>query len=248
MNDNWDGISAGLQLDLLDHFPDELLDVPATALWRHLRGPSLFHIAGRQPDPLFVTVSAARQRAYRLAGDAAGPAKSQGPSLPRSLLLFVANIEAAKANVRTLPGQTDYNRTWPGNAGQSAAETRLMTRVFEIVRERAPFCQHRYSQQYRQQSALRLRHEPGRQISPPGPPVQPNGRVLREADRRAISGTCCDSVRPSPSNVGVSAMTPVRPCERVRVCRSCSVAFSRCHHYPRRHRSDADTCDHQGSG
>jgi hypothetical protein len=33
--------------------------------------------------------------------------------LPRPLLLFVGNIEAAKTNVRTLPQQEDYNRAWP---------------------------------------------------------------------------------------------------------------------------------------
>jgi succinylglutamate desuccinylase len=139
MNDEWGGISAGLQLDLLDHFPDELLDVPATALWRHLRGPSLFHIPGRQTNPLFVTVLLhgnehtgwqAMQQVLR---------HHNGRSLQRSLMLFVANIEAAKANVRTLPGQTDYNRTWPGTLDSKAAETSLMTRVFDIVRMQAPF-------------------------------------------------------------------------------------------------------------
>lgn len=37
-------------------FPDALLDVPASELWRHLSGPTLFDIPGRRPQPLFVCV------------------------------------------------------------------------------------------------------------------------------------------------------------------------------------------------
>jgi len=44
------------QLCLPNWFPDILLDVPATELWRHLQGPTLFNISGRQTAPLFVTV------------------------------------------------------------------------------------------------------------------------------------------------------------------------------------------------
>ncbi len=33
--------------------------------------------------------------------------------LPRALLLFVGNVAAARANVRTLPGQEDYNGRGP---------------------------------------------------------------------------------------------------------------------------------------
>jgi hypothetical protein len=59
--------------------------------------------------------------------------------LPRSLLLFVGNIEAAKANVRKLPQQEDYNRTWPGTLHVNTPVARLMSYVFEIVRRNTPF-------------------------------------------------------------------------------------------------------------
>jgi uncharacterized protein len=62
-----------------------------------------------------------------------------GRQLPRSLLLFVANVEAAKANVRTLPEQVDYNRAWPGTPHFSTPEAHLMAEVLEIVKRQAPY-------------------------------------------------------------------------------------------------------------
>ena len=59
--------------------------------------------------------------------------------LPRSLLLFVGNIEAAKANVRKLPQQEDYNRTWPGTPHPNTPVAKLMRNVVEIVRHQGPF-------------------------------------------------------------------------------------------------------------
>ena len=59
--------------------------------------------------------------------------------LPRPLLLFVGNVEAAQANVRTLPTQTDYNRTWPGTLLTSSPEAELMREVTEIVKGHRPF-------------------------------------------------------------------------------------------------------------
>jgi hypothetical protein len=63
----------------------------------------------------------------------------RGRPLPRSLLLLVGNIDAAKAKVRTLAGQADYNRTWPGTPNTSAPEAALMRDVVEIVRQHPPF-------------------------------------------------------------------------------------------------------------
>jgi hypothetical protein len=59
--------------------------------------------------------------------------------LPRPLILFVGNIEAAKAGVRTLPTQTDYNRSWPGTPDAATPEALLMREVVDVVESLAPF-------------------------------------------------------------------------------------------------------------
>lgn len=120
-------------------FPRPLLDLAAADLWRELDGPSLFRIEGRNPQPLFVSVllhgneDTGWQAVQSVLRDYAGR------TLPRTLLLFAGNIAAAKANVRTLPTQTDYNRTWPGTAHTDTPEAAALREVTEIVRKALPF-------------------------------------------------------------------------------------------------------------
>ena len=130
---------GGPELALFDHVPASLLDVPAADLWAHLGSPSLFHIAGRRPDVLFVSVllHGNEHTGWRAMQDIFR--RYLGKPLPRSLLLFVGNVEAARAGARTLPHQHDYNRVWPGTPDTTAPEAALMRDVFEIVRKQAPF-------------------------------------------------------------------------------------------------------------
>jgi succinylglutamate desuccinylase len=128
-----------LTLAEFDHFPEAFLDVPAGELWRHLNGPSLFHIPGRVSAPLFVSVLLHGNEHTGWQAVQAVLRRYRQLLLPRSMLLFVGNIAAGKHNVRTLPAQPDYNRIWPGAPDTTSAEARLMHEVFEIVRRRAPF-------------------------------------------------------------------------------------------------------------
>jgi hypothetical protein len=128
-----------LHLDRFDHFPDALMDVPAAELWRHLRGPSLFHLSGRQAEPLFVSVLLHGNEDTGWRAVQAVLRRHRDAKLHRPLLIFVGNIEAAKANARTLPHQEDYNRAWPGTPRPDTPLARLMRDVVEIVRRETPF-------------------------------------------------------------------------------------------------------------
>ena len=127
------------QLTVLDHFPDHLLEVEAGHLWQHLEGPTLFQIEGRERAPLFVTVLLHGNEITGWQAIQEVLRSYQGKVLPRSLLLFVGNIEAAKANVRTLSSQLDYNRVWPGTRFPDSAEARLMQQVVDMVQAASPF-------------------------------------------------------------------------------------------------------------
>jgi hypothetical protein len=139
MPDRRNDPQIGPRLHRFEHLPDALLDVEAPQLWRHLPGPSLFHCTGRHAQPLFVSVLLhgnedtgwrAIQRVLR---------HHRGTVLPRALVLFIGNIEAAKVRVRTLPAQTDYNRSWPGTQRPDTPEAHLMREVIDAVRSHAPF-------------------------------------------------------------------------------------------------------------
>lgn len=131
--------NSPLKLSHFDHFPDSLLDIPATSIWQHLDSPSLFHIAGRREEPLFVSVllHGNEHSGWRAAQEIIR--RHRDIPLPRSLLLFVGNIEAAKVNVRTLAHQQDYNRVWLGAPGDRAPEAVLMREVFDVVKRHRPF-------------------------------------------------------------------------------------------------------------
>jgi hypothetical protein len=127
------------QLDDFEMFPDTLLDVPASELWRHLRGPSLFRVPGRQAAPLFVSVLLHGNEDTGWRAVQTVLRQHRAATLHRPLLLFVGNIDAARANVRTLPHQEDYNRAWPGTPSPDTPTAHLMRHVVEAVRHEMPF-------------------------------------------------------------------------------------------------------------
>jgi len=139
MNDCRDELVVGPRLHRFDHFPDPLLDVAASDLWRHLPGPSLFQIPGRHEPPLFISVLLHGNEDTGWRAVQAVLRRHRDATLPRALILFVGNIDAAKAGVRTLPTQTDYNRAWPGMQDAATPEARLMREVMEAVRPHTPF-------------------------------------------------------------------------------------------------------------
>ena len=120
----------------LTAIPDGLLELPATKLHKRLDGPTLIHLPGRNPEPLFVSVllhgnedtgwEAMRQLLQ----------KYEGRELPRALSLFIGNISAAKKGVRRLEGQHDYNRIWMGNGD---AEHKMAQQIVEVMRQRQVF-------------------------------------------------------------------------------------------------------------
>ncbi len=128
-----------LTLHQRDRFPDDLLDVPARDLWRHLPGPTLFRIEGREQSPLFVTVLLHGNEDTGWEAVQAVLKRHRGKPLLRRMLLFVGNIAAARAGVRTLHSQVDYNRAWPGTLHPAAAEADLMARLVDIVSAARPF-------------------------------------------------------------------------------------------------------------
>ena len=132
-------IGESPRLHCFDRFPEELLEVPATELWRYLRGPSLFRLPGRQAEPLFVSVllHGNEDTGWRAIQTILRQHRTR--TLHRPLLLFVGNIEAAKVNVRTLPQQEDYNRAWPGTPRSDTPVARLMRTVLDFVGRERPF-------------------------------------------------------------------------------------------------------------
>jgi succinylglutamate desuccinylase len=128
----------GVALTILDKIPAGFLDCEAANLVNILPGPTLFDLPGRDRRPLFVSVLLHGNEHTGLAAAQQILKRYQNRELPRSLLLFVGNVAAAAANLRTLPHQRDYNRVWPGTLTPEAPEAKLAREVFEFAAARRP--------------------------------------------------------------------------------------------------------------
>ena len=131
----------------IDHIPPGLLEIEASQLLPFLKKPTLIHLPGRRPEPLFVSVllhgnETAGWDAIRVLLKKYLPGGGSQP-LPRALSLFIGNIEAAAQNVRTLESRPDFNRVWPGceegEATTDTAEHAMMTDIAQRMAERKVF-------------------------------------------------------------------------------------------------------------
>jgi succinylglutamate desuccinylase len=125
-------------LTVLERIPEGLITANARELARVLPGPTLIHLPGRKPEPLFVSVLQhgnedtglkAVQRVLTRHAD----------QLPRALSVFIGNVSAAAAGVRRFDDQPDYNRIWPGSASFGLPEHSMMAEIVEDLRRRRVF-------------------------------------------------------------------------------------------------------------
>jgi len=123
-------------LNILEQWPEELFEVPSHEIYRFLKGPTLIHLPGRRPEPLFVSLLLhgnedtgyiAVQRLLR---------KYQNQELPRALSVFIGNVDAARLRRRRLDHQPDFNRIW--SEGKSG-EHQMVQKVFLTMKEKGVF-------------------------------------------------------------------------------------------------------------
>jgi len=131
-------------LTILDQLPDGLLDCDARNLQRTLPGPTLLHLPGQRPQPLFISVLLHGNETTGLTAIQGLLRKYNGHELPRTLSIFFGNISAAAQGKRHLDSQPDYNRIWPSPADDidsidKLPEQRMMRQVVDEMRTREVF-------------------------------------------------------------------------------------------------------------
>lgn len=128
-----------MKLTELDHLPAGLLELPATELHKVLGGPTLIHLQGLNPQPLFVTVL---QHGNETTGwDAVRrllKSHYEFDQLPRSLSILIGNTHAAQHRLRRLDEQLDYNRCWPGGRHEDSDIGKMFQQVTDRVRSLLP--------------------------------------------------------------------------------------------------------------
>lgn len=123
-------------MTILENIPKGFLEISSLELHRLLPCPSLIHLRGRREPPLFVSVLLHGNETTGFLAVQELLKKYSDTLLPRSLSLFVGNVDAARLGVRRLEGQIDYNRIWIAGTTPEHAMTH---EVLEEMRRRGVF-------------------------------------------------------------------------------------------------------------
>ena len=126
-------------LNILDDLPAGLLEAEACDLHALLGGPTLIHLPGKRPEPLFASILLHGNEDTGLKAVQDVLKKHAGRELPRAFSFFIGNVEAARKGVRRLERQVDYNRVWPGAEDTSTQEAAIMAEVVEAMKARGVF-------------------------------------------------------------------------------------------------------------
>ena len=128
-----------MMLNETQNLPEGLLDTPLEGLEALLGGPTLVHLPGRRPQPLFITVLSHGNEGTGYYAVQSLLQRYRDRELPRALSIFFANVKAASQGLRFLNGQADFNRVWPGTDNPDAAEAAMMQQVVDSVQQRGAF-------------------------------------------------------------------------------------------------------------
>ena len=128
-----------MMLNETQNLPEGLLDAPLERLEDMLGGPTLVHLPGRRPEPLFITVLSHGNEGTGYYAVQALLQRYRDRELPRALSIFFANVKAASQGLRFLDGQADFNRVWPGTDNPHAAEAAMMQQVVDSMQQRGAF-------------------------------------------------------------------------------------------------------------
>jgi succinylglutamate desuccinylase len=126
-------------LNEINHIPEEFLVAKAEDLLSILKAPTLFHLEGANPQPLFISTLLHGNETTGFYAIQRLLNKYKDKTLPRAISLFVGNIAAAKEGQRRLDSQDDYNRIWPGSHHSDSAEKDMMQIVTRIMEKKKPF-------------------------------------------------------------------------------------------------------------
>lgn len=123
----------------IDYLPEGLLNANPQDLHQLLPEPTLIHLSGSHPEPLFISVQLHGNEPTGFLALQQLLNKYRNQPLPRSISLFLGNTEAASKNMRRLEGQPDFNRIWPGTELPESTETRMAEEIVNIMQQRNVF-------------------------------------------------------------------------------------------------------------
>ena len=126
----------GSRVQLLSSLPAGFLDCNADQLYKILDGPTLINLPGVKPEPIFICTLLHGNETTGFESLKRVLKRTDLATLPRSVSIFIGNVEAARKGERRLPDQPDYNRIWCTGSSDEHAMTRD---VLAFMQQRSVF-------------------------------------------------------------------------------------------------------------
>ena len=128
-----------MQINQIDSYPEALLTCDVKDLHKLFPEPTLLHLQGNNPRPLFISVLLHGNETTGFLALQRLLNKYAQQALPRSLSIFLGNTKAAQFGLRRLDSQPDFNRIWPGTDKANCPETQFASQIVDIMRKKAVF-------------------------------------------------------------------------------------------------------------
>jgi hypothetical protein len=125
-------------LTILNEIPDAFLDINYRDIKNIFNEPTLIHLEGHKSPALFISILLHGNEfsGLQIMQEILKKYKAaKGYTLPRSIWLFVGNIEAASQGLRRLDNELDFNRAWPGTTEPDAPMAKLISQVMDAITE-----------------------------------------------------------------------------------------------------------------
>jgi hypothetical protein len=125
-----------MRLNFIEKLPKEFLDIEHQNIQKLFNAPTLVKIEGEKSPPLFVSIllHGNEYSGLLIMQEILQKYYQDGEyKLPRSLWLFIGNVGAANAGLRTLDDELDFNRAWPGTPHTQSPTTTLISQVMEYI-------------------------------------------------------------------------------------------------------------------
>jgi succinylglutamate desuccinylase len=130
------------KLAVFESVPEEFLTVDYRNIKQIFDRPTLVYLKGEKDPALFISIMlhGNEYSGLQIMQEILGKYKSDnGYALPRSIWLFIGNVEAASQGVRRLDEELDFNRAWPGTPHPDAVTSKIIAEVMERITKNGLF-------------------------------------------------------------------------------------------------------------
>ncbi len=128
-----------MQLQHITSYPHTLLSCTPAELHNIFPQPTLLHLAGKHPDPLFISILLHGNETTGFFAIQQLLKKYAQQTLPRALSIFFGNTLAAQHSLRRLETQPDYNRIWPGTELPTCPEMQFAQEIVNTMQAKKVF-------------------------------------------------------------------------------------------------------------